>query len=522
MSSAKDSAYKSHALNPLIKEDHLARSLSARQVNLICIAGCIGSGLFLSTGKALASSGPASLLICYAIIAVIVYFTMLSLGEMSTYTPIAGSFCSFATRYVDEAFGFALTWNYWFNDAVSVASDLTALQLIMKYWTDWHPWAISLIFWAVLVGLNLVSVRVYGEFEYWLAILKVVTIIIFIILGIVVNCGANTSNQYIGFHYWYIGDAPFVDGFKGFAKVFVSAAFAYGGTESIAITAGETKNPSRVMPKVVKMVFWRILFFYLLSVLIIGINVPYNYKGLETKNSATSPFTIVFQMAGSKAAGSFINAVIFTSLISAGNHAMYAGTRLLYSLGAQGYAPKVFTTLSKNKVPYVALAATSAVSGLCFGASFIGAGTLWSWLQNLVGVSNQLAWWSIGLTSFRFRKAMDLQGKTHLLKFKSWANPWGNYVVVIGTTVIILIQGWSSFAPWNVSNFFSNYIELGVMPVMYLGWKLIKRTKYVKLEDMDLETDKYIETEDEKLENEELSNLKGWPKWRREILSFIV
>jgi len=142
--------------------------------------------------------------------------------------------------------------------AVATASDLVALQLLLQYWTDNFPgWALSLIFLFILLALNIVSVRAYGEMEYWLSLLKVVTIVVFIILGIAVNCGANTDNQYIGGRNWWIGDAPFVGGVGGFASVFVTAAFAYGGTESIAITAGETKNPSKTLPRVIRNVFWR-------------------------------------------------------------------------------------------------------------------------------------------------------------------------------------------------------------------------------------------------------------------------
>ena len=144
--------------------DHLRRSLSARQVQMIAIGGTIGTGLFLGTGKSLATGGPASLLIAYLIVGGIVYLTMLSLGEMAAFIPVAGSFCTFAGRFVDDALGFALTWNYWFNDAVSVATDLVALQILLQFWTDHFPgWAISLIFWVALIGANIVTVAVYGE-----------------------------------------------------------------------------------------------------------------------------------------------------------------------------------------------------------------------------------------------------------------------------------------------------------------------------------------------------------------------
>ncbi|KAH8898196.1 hypothetical protein GQ53DRAFT_742316 [Thozetella sp. PMI_491] len=490
-----------------VNSDLLSRKLSARQVQMIAIGGTIGTGLFLGTGKSLAVAGPASMLIAYLIVGAIVFVTMLSLGEMSSFIPVAGSFCTFAGRFVDDAFGFAITWQYFINDGVSTASDLVALQLLLKYWTDNFPgWALSLIFWFVLIAANIVTVAVYGELEYWLSLLKVITIVIFILLGIAVNAGGNIAHHYIGGENWRLPGAPFVGGFGGFATVFVTAAFAYGGTESIAITAGETKNPTRNMPRVVKNVFWRILLFYILSVLLIGLNIPYTYPDLNSRSTRTSPFTIIFEQVGSQVAGSFINAVILTSVLSAGNHALFAGTRLLYTLAQEGHAPKVFGSLNRNRVPWVAVLATSVISGLCFGSSFVGAGDLWNWLQNIVGVSNQLSWISIGITSLRFRAALERQGKTHLLPFKNWTYPWGPWICVVLNIVIVLVQGWSSFSPeFSPVDFVGLYICLPFVLILYVGWKLVKRTKLVSLDEMDLETDVHTVEEEKELPEE-----TGW------------
>lgn len=154
-----------------------------------------------------------------------------------------------------------------------------------------------------------------------------------------------------------------------------------GATESIAITAGETRNPTRNLPRVVRNVFWRIIIFYILSILIIGLNVPYTYPGLSEGDTKTSPFTIVFQQVGSNVAGSFMNAVVMTSVISAGNHALFAGSRLMFSLAVNGHAPAFFGKLNRYKTPWVAVLSTTVISGLCFGASYIGAGQLWTWLH---------------------------------------------------------------------------------------------------------------------------------------------
>ncbi|RYP93665.1 hypothetical protein DL770_000196 [Monosporascus sp. CRB-9-2] len=495
-----------------VAEDRLRRSLSARQVQMIAIGGTIGTGLFLGTGRSLATGGPAALLICYAVVGAIVFVTMLCLGEMAAYVPVAGSFCTFATRFVDDAFGFAITWNYWFNDAVATAADLVALQLLMQYWTDDFPWyALGLIVWFLIVLANIVDVRAYGELEYWLCILKVTTIVVFIVLSIAVNCGANTSGEYIGRKNWNIPGAPFVGGFGGFASVFVTASFAYGGTESIAITAGETKDPARQLPRVVKNVFWRIVIFYLLSTLLIGLNVPYNYPGLMNKETRTSPFTIAFQMAGSKVAGSFMNAVIMTSVISAGNHALFAGSRLMYTLSINGHAPKLFSSLTRFQVPWVAVLFTSVISGLLFGASFIGAGQLWSWLQAIIGVSNQLSWITIGIASLRFRAGIKAQGKEHLLPFKNWTYPWGPIAAVVLNSLLVLVQGWSSFSPkFSPVDFVSYYVQLPVFALMIVVWKFVKKTKFKRASEMDLVTDVYTK-------DDILPEKGGWNKRARKV-----
>ncbi|THH27979.1 hypothetical protein EUX98_g6215 [Antrodiella citrinella] len=441
----------------LLGDGLLHRGLSSRQVSMIAIGGTIGTGI-------------------------VVYVTLLLLGEMATQYPVAGSFNAYAVRFFSPSYGFALSWNYWFNDAVSVASDLTAAQLVLGFWTTWHPWVISLLFWVFLVGINAVSVKTYGELEYWLSSLKVATIVVFIILGICVNAGANTSHEYIGAKFWHIPEAPFVGGFGGFARVFVTASFAFGGTESLGITAGETKNPSRNMPRVVKFVFWRILIFYILSILIIGLNVPWNYPNLSNKTTTTSPFTLIFQMAGSSIAGSFMNTVILTSVLSAGNHALFAGTRVLYGLAASKpvpQAPTIFAKTTKGGIPLPALLATSSISILCFGSSFIGSGQLWGWLQNIVGVSNQIAWVSIGLASWRFRRAWVLQGRSlDEMKFRSkWTWYWGPPFVIFTVSAIIIIQGWSSVIPhFTAVDFVSFYIEIPVMIVFYLAWLIFQHS----------------------------------------------
>ncbi|KAJ7647551.1 amino acid permease/ SLC12A domain-containing protein [Roridomyces roridus] len=448
---------------------------------MIAIGGTLGTGLFLGTGKSLAEGGPASMLICYGIVGLVVYVVLLLLGEMATQYPVAGSFNAYTARFFSPSYAFALSWNYWLNDSISVASDLTAAQLVLQFWTpdSTYTWLISLVFWVFLVGVNATHVKSYGELEYWLSSLKVVTIVIFIVTGVLVNVGLNKERRVIGFDNWRIAGAPFVGGFGGFARVFVTASFAYGGTESLGITAGETKDPSKNMPKVVKFVFWRILLFYVLSILLIGLNVPWDYPNLANKSITTSPFTIVFTQAGSTFAASFMNTVILTSVLSAGNHALFAGTRVLYGLSVANppQAPALFSRTTSRGVPLPALLLTSSVSVLCFGSSFVGRGELWTWLQSLVGVSNQIAWLSIGLASWRFRKAWIHQGRALKdLKFHPRWTLYGPPFVIVTVSVLIIVQGWSSVFPvFSPVSFLSFYIEIPVMVLMYLVWALLHR-----------------------------------------------
>ncbi|GAA6036035.1 hypothetical protein JCM8097_006575 [Rhodosporidiobolus ruineniae] len=504
------------------RAEHLNRSLSSRQISMIAIGGTIGSGLFLGTGKALATGGPASLLLNYSIVGGVVYLVMLCLGELSTEYPLAGSFTTFSGRFVDEAFAFAIGWNYCFNDAISTAGDLTAAQVIIEYWTDRHAWVASLIFLFFLLAVNLVHVRAYGELEYWLSLLKVITIVIFFFLGIAVNAGGNRESVYIGAKYWKIGDAPFVGGFGGFASLFVSAAFAYGGTESLGITyRRRAKEPVRNVPRTIRRVFWRILFMYICTIVVICFDVPYNYPNLSTKTTQTSPFTLVFEQVGSNVSGSFMNAVVLTSVLSAGNHALFAGARVLYGLAVIRQAPAIFRRTNRNGVPYVAVIAIACVSLLFFGASFLpgGAGEIWTWLQNLVGVSNQLAWLCIGVASTRFRAAWKKQGRrADELRFP--VNRLAGPVVVLVVSFIILVQGWTVFRDgFDRISFVSNYIEIPVFILLYVAWRVVKRVKTPSLEQIDLDTNRYERTFEDEADDAEIERREGgkygwaWKAW---------
>ena len=321
----------------------LRRDLKARHITMIAVGGSIGTGLFVASGATIAQAGPGSALLAYSIIGLMVYFLMTSLGELAAYEPVAGSFSTYGRRYVAEGFGFALGWNYCYNWAITVAVDLVAAQLVMGWWFPDVPGTLwSALFLAFIFTLNYISVKGFGETEYWFALLKVVTVILFICTGFAMIFGILSGDTPAGFENWAIGDAPFVGGLPALIGVAMVVGFSFQGTELIGIAAGETEHPEKNIPKAVRQVFWRILLFYILSIFVISLIIPYTDPRLlrnDVADIAVSPFTLVFEHAGLLSAAALMNAVILTSVLSAGNSGLYASTRMLFVLAHQGSAP---------------------------------------------------------------------------------------------------------------------------------------------------------------------------------------
>ncbi|PTK56405.1 gamma-aminobutyrate permease, partial [Staphylococcus nepalensis] len=234
----------------------IQRGLKDRHISMIAIGGCIGTGLFVTSGGAIHDAGPLGALIAYAVIGIMVFFLMTSLGEMATYLPVSGSFSTYATRFVDPSLGFALGWNYWFNWVITVAADVTIAAQVIQYWDPMKgipAWAWSVLFLIIIFALNSLSVRVYGESEYWFALIKVITVIVFIGIGLLTIVGIM-GGKFIGFETFTSGDGPILGGNLGgsllsILGVFLIAGFSFQGTELIGITAGESENPERAVPK---------------------------------------------------------------------------------------------------------------------------------------------------------------------------------------------------------------------------------------------------------------------------------
>ncbi len=475
---------------------HLHRSLKARHLTMIAIGGSIGTGLFLASGATVASAGPGSALLAYGLMGIMVYFLMTSLGEMAAFMPASGSFQVYGSRFVDPAFGFALGWNYWYNWAITIAVELAAAAIIMHYWFPSVPGVIwSALFLAIILALNWFSVKGFGEAEFWFSLLKVITIIAFIVLGLLMIfniMGAPIKDGLQpGWQVFSYKEAPFVGGFPAYIGVTLIVGFSFQGTELIGVAAGESSDPGKTIPMATRQIFWRILMFYGLSILIIGMLLPYNDPSLlhnDVKDVGESPFTLVFQRSGLAFAAGVMNAVILSAVLSAGNSGMYASTRMLYTMACNGMAPKTFASLSRNGVPRNALAATAVIAALCFLSSIFSNDQVYLWLLNSSGMTGFIAWLGIAICHYRFRRAYVKQGRDlSALRYRAKWFPFGPLFAFALCMLVMLGQNYAAFIAKTVdfTSIMATYIGIPMFLALWLGYKWRNGTKLVKLAEVD-------------------------------------
>lgn len=480
----------------------LRRSLKPRHLAMIAIGGSIGTGLFVASGATIAQAGPGGALLSYAIIGLVVYFMMTSLGEMAAYMPEAGSFAAYGSRYVSPGFGFALGWNFWYSWATTIAVDLVAAQIVMGYWfPDVSGWIWSASFLSLMFILNYMSVKSYGEAEYWFSFIKVATVIIFIIAGLLMIFGIISGNESgplggtIGFENWFIGDAPFVGGLPALIGVALYVGFSFSGTELVGVAAGESQDPQKSIPAAIKKVFWRILLFYILAIFVISLLIPYNAPQLlssDIDNISVSPFTLVFEKTGIAFAAALMNAVILTAVLSAGSSGMYASTRMLYALAVERKAPRIFARVSKSGVPRNALYATTLVAMLCFLSYRFGENTVYIWLLNAAGMTAYLIWLGIAVSHYRFRKGYVAQGRDlSKLPYQSGFFPYGP-VFTIGLILLITLGqyfGQAVDGQFNWGDFIATYIGLVIYVMIWFGYQFATKTRMVRYEEMQFPDD---------------------------------
>ncbi|KAJ9138168.1 Amino acid permease [Pleurostoma richardsiae] len=495
-------------------ETSLHRGLRARHITMIAIGGAIGTGLIIGTGKALAQAGPGSIFLSYTIIGFLVFLVMAALGEMAAWLPMSAGFTGYASRFCDPSLGFALGWTYWFKYIIVTPNQLTAAALVIQYWCprdQVNPGVFIAIFLVVIVCINYFGIRFFGEFEFWLSSFKVITIVGIIILSLVIALGGGPNHDRTGFRYWsnpgafktYINDGS-SGRFLGFWSTMVTATFAYLGTELVGVTVGEAQNPRKTVPRAIKLTFYRILIFYVLSVLLVGMIVPYNSEELLFANKATtgasaSPFVVAIKIAGIKVLPDILNACILVFVFSASNSDLYIASRTLYGLASDGDAPAIFKRTDKRGVPIVALGTSALFGLLAFMNVSDDSKKVFTYFVNLVSMFGLLTWISILTTHIWFVRARRAQGiPDSAMPYVAPLGIWGSIGALAMAVIVGLTKNFDVFVlkltkgVFDYRTFITGYLGIPLYIILIFGHKFVTRSRGVRPAEADFYTGKDI------------------------------
>ncbi|TQS36458.1 hypothetical protein Golomagni_03090 [Golovinomyces magnicellulatus] len=480
--------------------NQLKRKLNARHLRMIAIGGTIGTGLFIASGSSIATAGPVGSLLAYGVVGIMVYSVMNSLGEMGTYIPISGAFTAYATRFVHPSLGFAMGWMYWFTWATTYALELTASGLVVQYWAPHLDIGIFIgVFWVLLTALNFFPVSIFGEFEFWLSLIKIMTVVGFVIFAICIDAGAG-KNGYLGFSTWkYPGafvpyiftSSPALGKFVGFWDVLIRAGFSYQGVELVGIAAGECENPRKNVPEAIRKTFFQTLVCFMASIFFIGLLVPSNSKSLLSgaTDASASPFVIAAKLAGVKVLPDIINGVLLFVIISASISSLYSGSRMLLGLAADGSAPSIFTRTNSRGVPYCAVAATSIIGLLGFLNESDRGSEVFDWLVNITSIGGFITWLCISVCHIAFIRILETYGiSRETLPFCAVGGKWFAWFGLLFNVLIMLTQGFKSFIPWDITNFITSYISVFLFVILFVGHWLITKAQFVKASEADIAT----------------------------------
>ncbi|ESZ91882.1 amino acid permease [Sclerotinia borealis F-4128] len=457
--------------------EELKRNMKGRHINMIAIAGMIGTGLFLSSGTTIALAGPAGAWLAYIFMGFVTAGVSYTTGEITAFMPVTGGFVRHATAFVEPAFGAAAGWNFWYTMAISVPAELSAAATLIQFWDSSTNPASEVIF----------------------ASMKIALIIGLIIAGLVVDLGGGPKGERLGFTYWK-NPGPFneylVSGntgqFLAFWSSLISAAFAYGNIQVVALSGTETANPRKIIPDATKKTFFRVFFFYVLSILIVGVIVPYDSEALSVSlgTAASSPFVIAFQAAGIKVLPSIINAVVCTSAISSGSACIYLASRTLYGLSADGHAPKVFMKCNRFGTPWYAVGLSVLPSPLVYMVVSTQASVVFGWFVNITTVAGLIGWVVIEVTYLRFFYALKQQCISRdSLPYKSPFQPYVAWITGLIVFLIVFFSGYAVFFPGNftASGFLTYYINVAIFIVLYAFFKLFLKSKIIPLDRINFE-----------------------------------
>ncbi len=393
----------------------LKRAMSTRHLVMLSLGGAIGTGLFLGSGEVIAQTGPIGAILAYLLGGLIAYMVMLCLGELAVHLPESGAFGSYAHRFIGPATGYMITWLYWLTWTATLGTEFTAAALLMQ---EWFPtvsvWIWTLIFAALVFVLNISSTLIFAESEFWLALVKVITVVSFIVLGLLAIFGwipyQGTETAPLFNNLTAQGWFP-----QGIFPIFATMLivnFAFSGTELIGVAAGESQDPAQQIPKAIHTAIWRLLIFFVGTILVISALLPYQQAGLKADGISNSSFVTVFSYLGIPHAEDVMRFVIITALLSAANSGLFAASRMMWSLSVRQQLPAIFSKLSQTGTPYIAIIVTlfGAIPGLLseqFAPESI--------FKNLLGVAAftmVVVWMSICLSQYNFRRQWYQQGHT--------------------------------------------------------------------------------------------------------------
>lgn len=386
------------------------RAMKQRHLMLLSFGGVIGTGLFLSSGYTLQQAGPLGTVLSYLVGSILVYLVMLCLGQLAIKHPVTGGFHTYASKYIHPSVGYIVSWFYWLTWTVALGSEFTAVGILMQKWFPEIPEYIFAASAIILVLVfNIISTRFYAEVEFYFSMVKVITIIVFIILGICVIFGMIHYSGYEGINTitQRYTNPTFPNGIGAVFLTMLAVNYAFSGTELIGIAAGETENPKQVIPKAIRATLWRLVIFFIGTMVIISILIP-SYQG----KSLESPFVVIFQKMGIPYAGDIMNLVIITALLSAANSGLYAASRMIWSLSNEGVFPKWFGRLNKYRMPINATLFSMIGGLLALLSSVYAADSLYVVLVSIAGLAVVIVWMSICVSYFN-AKRVDHSLKIH-------------------------------------------------------------------------------------------------------------
>ncbi|KAJ5599466.1 hypothetical protein N7450_000533 [Penicillium hetheringtonii] len=478
------------------------RGLASRHVQLMAIGGSIGTGLFVGIGSYLRDAGPLSLFLGYLVWGCLFILPVnLSVGEMCAYLPIRGSIFELAARFIDPAFGFAMGWVYFYGGVMLVCTEYAAVATVMQYWnTSVNPAVWVTMALVVCSCLNFVAVKYYGESEFIMASTKILLLIGLVLLTFITMVGGNPKHDVYGFRNWTHGVMfeYYTDGatgrFLGFFSVMVYAAFSVAGPDLPALAAGEIQNPRHTIPRVVKMTFWRIVGFYVVGVLAVGIicspRDPRLLSAIDdaAAGSAASPWVIGIQNLDIHGLPDLINLLILLSGWSCGNAYLYSSSRTLYSLARDGQAPKFLLKCTSSGIPIYCVLTVSLLSCITFLVADTSSVTVFFWFVDLTTIAFVLTYTGMLCVFIAWYRALKAQGIDRK-QFVPWASPFQPYMTILAIVIgclTALFNGFSVFKPFNIQGFVTAYFGMAFWAVMFAFWKLFHRTKFVSPADADL------------------------------------